>query len=216
MVRRFTRALREGRRAASVPDAPAAARTLSDEERLAVLKWHIDRYDRLRSSTASRAAVVLSAGAILSAGNAVLFGQLLGATKSWLGQWGWLLALTMAVLGSAALVVASLIRAANVLITTRGSREMFRALGDIPVGLVFNSGDTVARLKTFDDFRTAVAGQDHRDMVAAAEVELWVCLHQHRHRYAQLRAAVRLLRHAALAFLAILVLVLTANLAYAL
>jgi hypothetical protein len=36
-------------------------------------------------------------------------------------------------------------------------------------------------------------------MRQSAEVELWVCVQQHRYRYSRLRTAVRLLRYAALA-----------------
>jgi hypothetical protein len=179
-----------------------------------MLKWHLDRSDRLRSSTASRASVVLSAGAILSAGNAVLLGQILGKMSGWLSSGGWLAAVTVAVVGSAVLVVLSLIKAANVLLTTRGSRRVFRALGNVPPGLIFNNADTVERLKTFDEFRATTTSHGLKEMADAAEVELWVCIHQHRHRYLQLRTAVRLLRYAALSFLGILIAVMVGNLAY--
>jgi hypothetical protein len=188
--------------------------TVSDEDRLSMLKWHIDRSDRSRSSTAGRASIVLSAGAILSAGNAVLLSQVLGGTTGWLSSGAWLVAITIAVAGSALLVVSSLIKSAGVLLTTRGSRKVFEQLGDIPPGLIFNNADTVQRIRTFEDFRATTASFGPKEMADAAEVELWVCIHQHRHRYIQLRAAVRLLRYAALSFLVILVVVMIANLAY--
>src|SRR5215467_14360165 len=49
----------------------------TSQEKIELVKWHINRYDRLRGSTTNRAAVVLSAGAILSAGVAVALSQLL-------------------------------------------------------------------------------------------------------------------------------------------
>ena len=209
-TRKLVPARRDQRKASAALPSPA----LSDDDRLAVLKWHIERYDRLRISTASRAAVVLSAGAILSAGNALLLGQILGDAVDWLISWQ-LLVLTVAALASAGLVVSSLIRATNVLLTTRGSRATFAALSDPPPSLIFNGADTIAHLTTFADFRKALETQGPQAIADAAEVELWVCIHQHRHRYAQLRAAVRLLRYAALAFFVVLVLIMTANLLYA-
>lgn len=216
----MSRRLRAVASSASVGASPigqgrdSAKTAIYDSERLAMLKWHLDRSDRLRSSTASRASVVLSAGAILSAGNAVLLGQILGRTSGWLSAGGWLAGVTVAVVGSAALVVLSLIKAANVLLTTRGSRRVFRTLGDVPPGLIFNNADTVEWLKTFDEFHATTTSHGPKEMADAAEVELRVCIHQHRHRYTQLRSAVRLLRYAALSFLGILIAVMVANLAY--
>src|SRR5688572_11797902 len=46
--------------------------SLDGEAALDLLRWHIDRFDRLRASLASRAAVVLSATAVLVAGQAFL------------------------------------------------------------------------------------------------------------------------------------------------
>jgi hypothetical protein len=180
-----------------------------------MLKWHIERYDRARTSTASRAAVVLSAGAILSAGNVLLLGQILGRTADWLASGWWLPVLSAATLISAGLVVSSLVRAANVLLTTRRSRDAFETLGNVPLSMIFNGPDTLANVSTFADFRAIVANQSAADIRQAAEVELWVCIHQHRHRYRQLRIAVRLLRYAAIAFFTILVIALSANLWYA-
>ena len=73
------------------------SRTVADADLLELLKWHIDRYDRLRVSTAGRASVVLSAGAILSAGNALLLTQILNSTTAWLTAW-WLLTFTVVAL----------------------------------------------------------------------------------------------------------------------
>lgn len=219
MFRRFTQAARYRKNhALGQKDHrfdPPANDDHQMEDRLVMLKWHIERYDRLRTSTASRAAVVLSAGAILTAGNALILSQILGRSTGWATSRWWLPILTVAALISAGLVVSSLLRAANVLITARGSRDSFKGLGNVPVSLIFNGPDTLANIPTFADFRAIVAGQSAVDRREAAEVELWVCIHQHRHRYRQLRVAVRLLRYAAVAFFTILVIALLANLVYA-
>jgi hypothetical protein len=168
-----------------------------------LLKWHLERYDRLRASTASRASVVLSAGAILSAGNALAIGQLLGGSFDQFGRW-LTMAFGVAALGNAILLVLSLIRATNVLVTRRASRAIFDNGPSLPPSLLFNGTDTVTHTPTFEAFRAVVAEQTERDILAAAQVELWVGIQQHRRRYAHLRASVRLLQYAAVTFLVIL------------
>ncbi|ALG10535.1 hypothetical protein [Kibdelosporangium phytohabitans] len=168
-------------------------------EQVALAKWHIDRYDRLRASTASRASVVLSAGALLSAGNAVILVQLLGG-------WGnaWLIAaFSLGLAVSGCLVVASLIAAAGVLVTVKDSRTLFAGGAELPPAPIFNGSYTARHLALFQDFRSAVLAQDTASVLQAAHVELWVVIRQHRHRYDRLRRAVRTLRWAALVFLAV-------------
>jgi hypothetical protein len=212
MIRRFRRRTAgtevESEKLSTTAELPSAA------ERLSTLKWHLDRYDRLRSSTVTRASVVLSAGAILSAGNAVLLGQILGSSAVWLDRWGWLLAISAATMMTALLVMTSIITAAGALLTGRRSRDAIPALHDVPVGLIFNSSDTIDEVRDFAAFRAA-ARQSIQESTEAAEVDLWVCIHQHRHRYRRLRQAVRFLRWAAVAFLLLLITVLTVNFVYA-
>jgi hypothetical protein len=173
-------------------------------EKINLLKWHLDRYDRLRASTANRASVILSATAILSAGNAVVFSQLLSGSRATTMP-KWLVAtFAVAVLGSAVMIVLSLIRASRVLVTSRDSRSLFAVGDDIPDGLLFNGTDTVRRIERFTDFQEAFSSHGHQEILTAAQVELWFTIHQHRHRYAQLRLAARGLRWSAVLFLAVL------------
>ena len=167
-----------------------------------LLRWHIDRYDRLRASTASRAAIVLSAAAILSAGNAVILSKLLPPPGS-RGN-GVTLALVALTVVGAVLIIASLIQASNVLLTRKQTRVVFDADGTLPLSLLFNGSDTVRQAKTFGDFQSILRDQQYDDIVTAAEVELWVCIQQHRKRYGQLRRCTRTLQFAGLAFLAVL------------
>jgi hypothetical protein len=163
---------------------------------LTLLRWHIDRYDRLRASTASRAGVLLSAGALLSAANAVIITQLLGSRYERMAA-GVLVIFGAATLLDTVLVVLALIQAAGVLTTSRESRETFAHLGPVPVSLVFNGSHTVRELRSFEEFSAAVDAQSPTDAVQAAKGELWVGIHQYRVRYEHLRRAVRLLRWAA-------------------
>lgn len=168
-------------------------------DRLVLLRWHLDRYDRLRASTASRASVVLSAGAILSAANAVVLARLIDSTDVRIGT-ELALILGSGLLISIGLVVLSLILATGVLVTPKPSRDTFRDARDLPPALVFNPTDTLRELKTYDDFRSNVESQPYRAILAAAQLELWIGIRQHRHRYLRLRAATRVLRWAAMAF----------------
>ena len=182
--------------------------SLSIRDRVDLARWHIDRYDRLRASTSSRAAVVLSAGAILSAGNAVILSQLLQQSAS---SRLWLIAVcTFGLTASAALIVLSVIRATGVLVSLRLTRDMFPD-PDLPPGLVFDHRHCAARphLSTVQD---AVWSQDLAHILEAANAELWIIIRQHRRRYARLRSAVRALRFAATVFLAVLTVLVISNL----
>ena len=164
-----------------------------------MLYWHLDRYDRLRSSTTGRASVVLSAGAILFAGNAIILSALLQQAVDEFPRW-WSAAFTVATLACSALVILSLVRAADVLVTAQDSRTLLNRNDSIPSGLVFNGSDTVREIATFGRFQEVLEEQTPAQIVEAAQVELWIGIRQHRLRYERLRLAVRLLRWAAVAF----------------
>ncbi|WP_280893413.1 MULTISPECIES: hypothetical protein [unclassified Streptomyces] len=168
-------------------------------DRLTLLRWHLDRYDRLRASTASRASVVLSAGAILSAGNAVVLARLIDSPDSGLSS-ATTLAFGLGLLLSVGLVVLSLTLATGVLVTPKPSRDTFMDARNLPAALVFNPTDTVRELESYEDFRSSVESQSYQAILAAAQIELWIGIRQHRHRYLRLRAATRVLRWAAVVF----------------
>jgi hypothetical protein len=169
---------------------------------LALVKWHLDRYDRLRASTASRAAIVLSAGALLSAGNAVVLTQLIGSASRQAGPWS-TIAFSIGLAVSACLVMMALVGASGVLVTLKDSHTLFAEEIPLPDALLFNGPDTVRRLTSFDAFYSASLTQTEDQVLEAAHVELWIVIRQHRHRYAKLRNSVRILRWAAIAFLAV-------------
>jgi hypothetical protein len=170
-------------------------------ELLGLMKWHLERYDRLRVSAVTRAAVVLSASAILSTGDAVILARLLGATgSSDIGGWPKAL-LGTGLAASAILVVIVLLRASSVLVALRGSRSLFPEDVGLPSGFLFNGRDTLDQAKTFRDFRAAINAQDYVTMIKSAQVELWIVIKQHRRRYTRLRGAVLLLSLSAIIFL---------------
>jgi hypothetical protein len=182
-------------------------------ESIVLLRWHLDRYDRLRASTASRASVVLSAGALLSAGNAVIISQLLSSRAEPIPSP--VLGLCMAVaLCSAAFVVLALHRASGVLVTMRSSRAMLDRDLTIPSGIPFNGTDTLGRMNSFSEFSALVSAQTEAEIMVAGHVELWIGINQHRYRYLRLRDAVRFLRFAAIVFFLALTTIMIVNLTY--
>lgn len=173
------------------------------KDRIDLIRWHLDRYDRLRGSTTSRASVILSATAILSAGSVVELSLVLSnTTLSVRGPQRTLLIVEVGL--TAALVVVGLIHATTLLATSRQSRQMLADGQDLPAGLIFNGSDTIREISSFGDFAAIVETQGHQEILQAAEVELWITIHQHRWRYVRLRIATRLLRLSALAFLVVL------------
>lgn len=182
-------------------------------EKIKMLRWHLSRYDHLRVSTANRAGVVLSAAALISAANAVVLAEVSGMPADGVPLYA-LVTCMAVVLASATLVVIAAIRACAVLVTLKDSRTLFDPKGDLPPSLLFNGTDTVRRVGTFDEFRSAIEAQGEADLEQAAQVELWIGIQQHRHRYLRLRSAVRILRYAAAVFLIALVTVVTVELIY--
>jgi hypothetical protein len=181
------------------------------EYQIALAKWHLDRYDRLRASTASRASVVLSAGALLSAGNAVVLSQLRGTAGHGAGA-GLLTTFSIGLAVSACLVIVSLFHAAGVLVTPKDSRTMLASHGQLPAAPLFNGTYTVEHCGTFDEFVAVCRAQMSAQILEAAHVELWIVIQQHRYRYLKLRKAARVLRWAAVVFLVVFLGLLADNL----
>jgi hypothetical protein len=153
--------------------------------------------------------VVLSAGAILSAGNAVVLAQLLGNAErpsDWM-----LILLSVGIAGSVSLIVLAVIRATEVLVSLRLTRDLFSDK-DFPPGIFFNASDTVRHIGSYSELRSSMKASTNADILDWALVELWIVVRQHRYRYSKLRAAVRALRRAAIVFLVGLIALMTVDL----
>jgi hypothetical protein len=151
---------------------------------------------------------VLSAGAILTAGNAVVLSQLLQRANSVVS---WLVVVcTVGLLVNVALIVLALVSATGVLVSLRPSREMFPD-PNLPIGLAFNASDTIRYAGDFDKFHETMRTRNASEILESAYVDLWIIIRQHRHRYARLRTSVRALRYAALVFLTVLTTLVIAN-----
>ena len=174
---------------------------MSLREKIEFIEWHIMRHDQLRISAASRASIVLSACAILSAGNAVILSQLLGSSAD---VKGWILAvLSAGIAASAALIVVTVVLSTSVLISVRPSAKRFPD-DERPGGLLFHAADTVRHIRSFAQFRTLVEEEHYGQVLEQAEVELWLAMQHYMYRYGKLRGAVIAFRGAAIIFVCVL------------
>lgn len=182
---------------------------LSLQEKIKLIKWHIKRHDQLRASAASRASIVLSACAILSAGNAVILSQLLSSSAD---VKGWILAAFSAgIAASVLLIVLTVIRSTSVLISLRPSSKIFPE-DDRPPGILFHASDTVRLIKSFHQFQTIIEQERPAQILEHAEVELWLAMHHYMYRYGKLRGAMLAFRAAAIIFFFVLIASVTATL----
>jgi hypothetical protein len=172
---------------------------LEAEQRLDLLRWHLDRFDRLRASLASRAAVVLSATAVLVAAMAFLANHYFAKDH----QAAWTV-LVGACLGVALLLAAAAAWGAlRTLVNParkpdRKDTELDRgAFGWPTVAARYPEDDEAAPERFVDEWVKAVSYERNLD---AGGRELWAGIHNHKARYVSLQRAVRVLRLSAVAF----------------
>jgi hypothetical protein len=175
---------------------------LSLQEKIKFVDWHIKRHDQLRASAAGRASIVLSACAILSAGNAIILSQLLSSSSKVKGPS--LVVLSAGIAANVLLIVLTVIWSTSVLISVRPSRKMFPE-ENRPPSLLFHASDTVRYIKSFPQFQAVIESEDYAQVLEQAEVELWLAVHHYIYRYGKLRKAVLAFRGAAIIFLCALI-----------
>lgn len=123
-------------------------------------------------------------------GNAIVLSALLQNTVVDLPRW-WSGVLTVATLIAAGLVLLSLVRAAEVLVTVRDSRSLVTSGDTVPLGLIFNGTNTVREIATFGRFQEVLREQTPEQVLEAAQVELWIVIRQHRLRYTRPTPSIR-------------------------
>ena len=172
----------------------------SDEDRLKLLQWHIDRYDRLRSSTSARAAVLLSADAALLAGSIVLSSSYLGTP----GNASWAIwAMKMGAIGALILGLVSISYCTNAIAAWRTTRRLHAK--EIPSRFAFNWGDTVSAVDGFSNFAATLSTLDSRQIAENGAAELWTAILQHKRRHKHLRYGIHAFRAATLFFVGVAV-----------
>lgn len=191
---------REPGRGGSKPSIPGqnADEAMSSSDLLDLAKWHIDRYDRLRSSTSVRASVLLSANAVLATGSLILVNyhlQTAGTSRVlWIESlFGVLAVLTMS------LILRSLWGSINAIAARKTTRSLHSA--EIPSRFLFNWGDTLRSVDGHSDFARRVGDLSLDAILGHAVAELWTDILQHSQRHRHLRSAINTFRYCVMSLL---------------
>ncbi|MEW1587918.1 hypothetical protein AB0283_21060 [Micromonospora vinacea] len=169
-----------------------APRSDAENQRLIeTARWHITRYDGLRSSIANRASFVISANAVLIGGVALLFPNAIN--QEVYGGRVTVVAMGVAALGVLILAATSIVAATNALLAAKRWRDIYGS--EPPPGMFYLHSDTLAVTPTFRDFDTAFAAQTVSDERMSATVNLWVVMQTLNYRYRFLRRATRRLQY---------------------
>lgn len=172
--------------------------TLTAADLLQLIQWHIDRYDRLRSSTSSRAAVLMSANAALLGGTILLANSLIQATGvTQPATWA------MRIFACLTIFMASISIAfcTNAVAAWRTTRSLHRK--EIPIRFAFNWGDTLDSVDGFSNFAEKMSSQRIMNIKDSAVAELWTALLQHKRRHKYLRYGIHTFRASALLFVGV-------------
>jgi hypothetical protein len=168
------------------------------EELIALTRWHIDRYDRLRASTATRASVLLSANSVLMAGSAFLVDyHLQTAPPDRHPVWTIFFAVVAAI--TIGLVLRSLWSCVDAIAARKTTRMVHP--GEIPSRFLFNWGDTLKAVDGSSSFVSKVSVLSYDEVLRHASAELWTDILQHSQRHRHLRAAISVFRYGIVAFL---------------
>lgn len=190
---------------------PKKAAVPTETEFLELAKWHIARCDGLRQALSSRAAVILSADALIAGGIAILLSRT-NEIPSSKGTGPYLTAAAQAILLISVVTtfmsVLYALRSLNNKYAWRLS-STFRRSPDSPA---FNHGDTLRVYDSLDEFLQAQLSATFSEILQHAYIELWFVIRSHRYRYIQLRKSTRYLSISAMAVLADIFVVLVGNL----
>lgn len=177
--------------------APLEETSLAAGELLEILRWHIDRYDRLRASTSARASILLSASSVLLTGIILFVNHRIQArSTNPIGYPDIALVTVIAITG--ALTLASIANCINAIAAWKTSRSMHN--GEIPNRFLFNWGDTIKSVDGYTAFAERVTNLDSKAILGHATAELWTDISQHRTRHKYLRTGIMLFRYSIISF----------------
>jgi len=157
---------------------------MEENERIEVLKWLITRSDSLRSSYSNRAALILSADAIILA----IFVFLLEKTLS---QATGVLGFSIIVLSLLALACmsVSLVLAITASASIWGSRRATGFRGEARIFL--SPPETFEELKDFESFKERFKSMSNDGFITSGCAELWVDLRLQQLRYNRLKKSIQ-------------------------
>lgn len=163
--------------------------SMSKKEKLELALWLIERHDNLRATVSNRAAMVISADAILLASATFLIDRGISVyTVVDLPTTIYLVSSFAAIV----LVLFSIFYASNSIVFVW--RPTVRSIGikDLPKALFFYPSDTVNALDEFEKFENEFQGSTTDDMLKRALSELMHIIYAHHKRYKSLRRSIRL------------------------
>ncbi|MEE8483813.1 MAG: hypothetical protein V3S46_04365 [Nitrospinota bacterium] len=177
---------------------------MAEKDRLSMLTWLIDRYDVLRVAISRRAAIVLSADAILVTATVFLFGKFLGGYSDAPETTGtgekYMIALIIIFAVTAIGLLSLSIISATYSIVNVWIKSHELTGEDTPRIYFLHARDTYEDLKDFTSFRKKLADTTDDDMLKYAEAELWRVTVATYYRHADLRRAIQFLYYAIFPF----------------
>jgi hypothetical protein len=182
-------------------------RTVRNED-LELVEWLIDRSDGLRESVANRAAIVLSADALLFTGVIFLLNVVFSGGSHY--SKAERLFIYLCIVITTILLSFSIFNAITGVVNVwKKSREMFGV--DMPQRLFFHARDTIEAFKSFAPFKESFLASNEEQMMDYALGALWTSLSTFHYRYRILRRAIRLLLLSLMPFLVSIAVVLFAG-----
>lgn len=157
---------------------------MEEKERIELLKWLITRSDSLRSSYSNRAALILSADAIILAIFVFLLEKILSQATGVLG-----LSVIVLSLLSLACMSVSLVLAITISASIRGSRKATGFRG--AARFFLSPPETFEELKDFESFIERFKSMSSDDFIKSGCAELWVDLRLQQLRYNKLKKAIQ-------------------------
>ncbi|GAA2784084.1 hypothetical protein [Crossiella cryophila] len=194
----FSRRGSEGRAEAELPPGrPTSSTHLAPEALLELVRWHLDRYDRLRASTSTRASILLTAGSVLFTGLSLLITYRL-QTRDINPVDGADIAVAAVGMVTILLNLASILSCIGAIAARKTSRAVHDK--EIPPRFLFNWGDTHKSADGYTSFAQQVSALTHASILGHGIAELWTATIQHRDRHRYLRAGIRYFRYALTSF----------------
>lgn len=162
--------------------------TAEREEKTELIYWLLERYDTIRGAIANRAAIVLSADAIVLAATVLLLDKALSNVNifSSIERIVLVVAIGLTLVLLAVSIYFATTATANVWKT---SREILGP--DRPQREFFYPRETLERANDFESFRNSFDAASDEELTSYALGELWSVTHSAFSRYQKLRRAIR-------------------------
>ena len=175
---------------------PIEKNELDNNEKLEFLQWLINRFDELRASTANRAAIVVSADAILLAGVNFLIDKALSKNIVGLG----LIVLFICIGLTTLLLVLSIIYATTGVVSVwKSDREILK--GKAPgLNLFFHTRDSLNEFDDFPSFEKRFNKTNKEQLIKYGLGELWILINLNVRRNNYVIRSIKLLTFSIVAF----------------